>query len=173
MHLLSEKIMAMMVPRTPLKHLLQKLQNLPPELQELVFSFMLDSPGGYVLFYKKALDVLEHLRLWPEKRHRSISSNGELFVRWDRVGQSPCLAGLYEKNTKGSIQSKVDDKDWDYIVLQWNDMRITKIAFVGYDSALATASVSGCVQILRRPTDEKLWITMEVFVIDLYKENRC
>jgi hypothetical protein len=103
----------------------------------------------------------------------NICDYGELFARWDRVGQSPCLAGLYEKNTKGSIQSKADDKDWDYIVLQWNDMRITKIAFIGYDSALATASVSGCVQILRRPTDEKLWITMEVFVIDLYKENRC
>ncbi|KAI1521091.1 hypothetical protein PtrSN002B_012467, partial [Pyrenophora tritici-repentis] len=69
LHGLFQKVMSMVSPLTPLAPLLDGLPNLPCELQELVFSFMLDSPGGCVLFNQGTLDVLEKLLSWPERRH--------------------------------------------------------------------------------------------------------
>jgi hypothetical protein len=155
------KITRILAPQTPLKPLIQGLYNLPPELQELVFSFMLDSPGGSTIFNEEALDVLKALQLWPEKRHRRISCNVTLFARWNKIGSMSYLAGIYEKNFRDSIQIK-SDEDWNCLVISWNELRITNMALVRSDSALATTGGPGSIQILRRPTYETLWITMQV-----------
>jgi hypothetical protein len=74
--------------------------------------------------------------------------------------------GLYEDHIEGSVQISTVNKSWKYIVVQWNDSRITNIAFVGSgsESALSTAGASETVQVLRRPENGTLWVTMEVFV---------
>jgi hypothetical protein len=168
LHESFHKVMSMVSHQSPLARLLDRLRHgLPPELQDQVFSFMLDSPGGYALFCKKTLNVLEELLSWPEKRYRSISCNGTLFARWGGSGQLSYLAGLYEDNVQGSVQISMDDKSWNCIVLQWHGSRITNIAFVGSDSdsVLAMTSGAGFTQILRRPVTETLWVTMEVFLL--------
>jgi hypothetical protein len=168
LHASFHRMMNMVSHQTPLTRLLHRFRHdLPPELQDQVFSFMLDSPGGYALFCKKIVDVLEELLSWPEKRYRSISCNGALFARWDGSGQLSCLAGLYEDDVQGSVQISIDNKSWSCIVLPWNSSRITNIAFLGsdLDSVLPTASGSSFIQILGRPVTETLWVTMEVFVL--------
>ncbi|KNG44750.1 hypothetical protein DDE82_008968 [Stemphylium lycopersici] len=106
LHSSFETVMRMISPLTPLAPLLDGLKNLPCELQGLVFSFMLDSPGGCALFNEDTLVVLEKLRAWPERSHRSILCEGALFAHWDGVGQMSYLAGLYDRDIPGSTQIK-------------------------------------------------------------------
>jgi len=75
------------------------------------------------------------------------------------------LAGLYDKDTRGSLQIKPYDQNWEFMVIYWNDTRITNVAFVGSDPPRAVESGSGSVQILHRPTHKQLWIIMKVFAM--------
>jgi len=83
LHISYKKIMNMVSPST-LATTIQKLHDLPPELTENVFSFMLSSPGGCNLFHEDTLDVLDKLRSWLERRHRKIPCEGALFARWEK-----------------------------------------------------------------------------------------
>jgi hypothetical protein len=165
LHSLSPRIMNMVSDKSPLTSLLHRIQNdLPMELREQVFDFMLDTPGGSCLFLEKSLDVLEALCSWPEQRKRSISCHGSLFARWSEIEQLPVLAGLYEEKVQGSQQIDTDCSSWTFLVLQWNDSHVTSISLVAHESdlVLATTNESSSWQILRRPSSDTLWITMKV-----------
>ena len=55
-------------PHTPVARFLPFLRCLPYELREQIFSFVLESPGGNVLFYHEALNVIQKIRIWPEEK---------------------------------------------------------------------------------------------------------
>jgi hypothetical protein len=164
----SENIIEKLCPQTRLSKLLCRIQcTLPVELHALIISFMSDSPGGDVLFSREARAVLSELQSSPEKRHRSISCSGALFARWGSRGQLPSLAGLYEDKLKGSQQIEVDDESWAFIVLHWNDSRITKMEWVGHETSLVLPATNRYTsyQVIRRPKSNLLWITMEVSIM--------
>lgn len=96
-------------PHTPVARLLPLLQYLPYDIQEQVFSFLLESPGGNVLFYLEALNVVQKLRMWPEEKQRSVSCKGALYARWDVLNHTSYLAGLYVQPVTGSTQLKAND----------------------------------------------------------------
>jgi hypothetical protein len=161
---LFEMIMSFVSPNTSLALMLPRLCRLPFELKENIIYFVLNSPGGCILFNSKALVILAKLRSWSEERHRSVVCNGALFARWDVFEQTSYVAGLYDKNVKGSTQIKAEDASWDHVVVKSDDIGITEVAFLTSDSALSVINTSGFVEVLHRPepTHEKLWITLEV-----------
>jgi hypothetical protein len=161
-HELFEEIESLLAPETPLRTLLRKLYALPPELQELVFSFSLDYPGGVLFIDKSTLNALQTLIAWPEQRHRRLSCNGSLFARWVTSGSKSYIAGLYDEHIPGSFPVKADDEQWNLAVVTWSGSRITKIGLVRSDSALATACKPDFVQIVHRPTHGNFWITIQV-----------
>jgi hypothetical protein len=165
---LSLRIMEIVSAKSPLTSLLWRVQtDIPPELRELVFSFMLDSPGGSFLFLEKSLDVLRDLGSWPEKRKRIISCHSALFARWSGNEQQPILAGLYEDKVHDSQRIDADDSSWAFIVLQWDDSHITSIKLVAHEAELLLASTneSSSWQILQRPCSGLLWVTLKVNMI--------
>lgn len=168
-HINFERIIGTVSPNTPLSLMLLRLKCLPPVLQEQIFSFMLESPGGYVLFYEQALNVLNKLRSWPDKRHRRISCNGALFARWDMFRQRYYLAGLYDEQVEGSIPIVAQGSEWDRVIIQSDTFGITDVAFKATDSAQDGANPIGYTQVIRRPrfSPNRLWIMTEVFITPL------
>ncbi|KAF2023225.1 hypothetical protein EK21DRAFT_95086 [Setomelanomma holmii] len=154
-------------PHTPVARFLPCLERLPNELQEQIFSFVLDSPGGNVLFYHEALDVLQKIRKWPEEKQRSVSCIGALYARWDVLNHTSYLAGLYVQSMTDSTQMKAIDDVWDHVVVRWDDVGIIRIAFVDSRSAPYIAAGPGYVQVLRRSklSHDQIWITLEGLLI--------
>ncbi|KAF2820910.1 hypothetical protein CC86DRAFT_113088 [Ophiobolus disseminans] len=138
------------------------LQRLPTELCLEVFGMLLNSPGGNILFYSEALHVLQKLQMSPEDRY-SVPCSGPLFVRWITVGKTSYLAGLYDKKVSGSSLIKAADKDWDHVVLRWNDFGVTYATCVDSRSAPHIAAGSGYLQVLRRCG--RIWISMEGLLV--------
>jgi hypothetical protein len=159
------KLKGMASHNTPLAQMLPRLQSLPAELQEIIFSFVLNHPGGYVLFNSRALDVLDELRLRPEEGHITVSCQGALFARWGTFKEASYLAGLYAKKPKGTTtRIKAEGEDWDYIVVRSDDIGVIDVTFLTSDSASSLASGPGSVEVFRRPelTYAELWITLQV-----------
>jgi hypothetical protein len=163
-HVSFQKIMDLVSPDTGLALSLKHLQRLPPEIQAYIFSSMLESPGGHVLFCGKALDILAILRSWPEKTHRSVSCNGALFARWHNLEETPHLVGLYDMGVQDSIQIKAENEDWDFISLQMDNNGITSITFSTDEVTPIVNKKGHFTQILHRSksVDEKIWMTLEV-----------
>jgi hypothetical protein len=151
-------------PHTPTAQFLPWLIDLPPELQLNIFSYLLDSPGGNVLFFKEALHVLQKLHKWPEGR-RSVACKGPLFARWVAIKNSSYIAGVYDRGGTGFTEIKTYDDTWDHIVLRQNDVGIIDIAFVDSHSTPYVAAKTGYVEVIRRAkllNKEEIWITLEV-----------
>ncbi|KAF2013508.1 hypothetical protein BU24DRAFT_411240 [Aaosphaeria arxii CBS 175.79] len=166
--------MGLLAPAKPLRTLLARVYGLPPELQELIFGFSLNQPGGYWLFDKEILTVLKALHAWPEKRSRQLSLGGSLFARWVTFGSMSYLAGLYEHHVPGSLKIEPSQAEWDRIVIHWNDSRIAGLDLVRSDMALVTTEGLDSVQIIRRPTCANLWVTMQgLFVSRIDPYNDC
>jgi hypothetical protein len=157
-----DELTSLLAHGTPLQTLLERLSALPFELQELVFFFSLEHPGGDFLFDKATITALQALHAWPEKRHRQLSCKGSLFARWITSGSRSCLAGLYDEPVPGSFQVKSMDEQWNRAVITWSDSRVIGIVLIGSDPALATADGPDSVQIVHRPTHGNLWITAQV-----------
>jgi hypothetical protein len=71
--------------------------------------------------------------------------NDALFARWDKVEHMSYLAGLYDNDVEEATQVQPYEQDWDYMVIHWNDGRISKVAFVGSDLPRDVISGSGHV----------------------------
>jgi hypothetical protein len=147
---------------SPLRFLLEGLVHLPAELQAMVFSFMLDEPGGQLLFDANVLVTLKALVARPEKRRHRISSNGSLFARWLTSDSVSYLAGFYDHQVGDCCPILPSDPQWDCVVVYWSNTRVTGLEFAKSDAAVATAGRLDAVQILRRPPHGCFWITMQV-----------
>lgn len=165
LHALVDRKSNLLLPEAPLNTLLQNLCKLPIELREIVFSFMLEHPGGQLLFNANISTVLQDLVSWPEKRYRRLSSHGSLFARWVTCGSMSCLAGLYDHRIRGSSQLEPVDAQGRLLVIYWRESRITGLDFIGFNAAVATANANEHIQILRIPTDGDLWVTTKVVEI--------
>lgn len=151
---------------TPITATLSSLQNLPLELRELVFAFMLQSPGGHILFKTDLLNVLEKLVAWPDNKEYSVSCDKRLFVRWETQGTTQYLAGLYTEAHEGVVELVANDQDWDLIILRSDDFGIIRIEL--FDSKLTSTirDQEHYIQILRVPVraQGQIWIRLEVRV---------
>ncbi|KAF2844137.1 hypothetical protein T440DRAFT_484406 [Plenodomus tracheiphilus IPT5] len=173
---LFEKTITMLSPHTPVALSLPWLLCLPYELQEQIFSFVLDGPGGNVLFYCEALNVIQKIRDWPERKQRSVSCKGALFARWEVLNHTLYLAGLYDQRVTGSTQIKANSATWDHIVVRWNDVGVINVAFADSRSAPHIAVGPGYVQLLRWPklAHEEIWITLEgLFISRIEVSQQC
>jgi hypothetical protein len=122
-HDLFDNILHTLSSSSSVKDIMPYFRRLPNELQMHIFSFMLESPGGDVLFYHWAIDVLRKLHRWPEKSRHSIPCKGALFSRWTVVHEHSYLAGLYDERVEDSTEVRAGN-DWDYVVLRSNDIGI-------------------------------------------------
>ncbi|KAF2023210.1 hypothetical protein EK21DRAFT_95089 [Setomelanomma holmii] len=161
---------------TPVATMLRGLQALPAELRDLVFTFMLQSPGGHILFNPEILDVLQKLISWPESKRYSVSCNERLFARWDMRGPTQYLAGMYAEAHEGVVELEANDQNWDLIVIRSDDFGIVGIELHNTKLTSTIKDQEHCVQILRVPVraHREIWITLEgLFVsrIDLQREH--
>jgi hypothetical protein len=156
--------MSLLPKDTPVACYMTSLQGLPTELREQIFVFLLDGPGGDVLFYREALVVLQKLQILSRVEQSSVLCSSALFTRWDKFGDTFYLAGVNDKRVEQSTPIKAANDSWDHIVLRSNDVGITHVAFVNSCSSPYIDPAIGYVQVLRRPavSHERLWITMEV-----------
>lgn len=163
-HDLHNKLLKMITTDTPIAATLSGLQGLPPELRELVFTFMLQSPGGHILFRTEVLNVLEKLVAWPDNPQYSTSCNQRLFTRWETQGTNRYLAGLYSEAHEGVGELVANDQNWDLIVIRSDDFGIVCIELSNSKLTYAIEDQEYSIQILRVPdrAHEEIWIRLEV-----------
>jgi hypothetical protein len=148
----------------PIVTMLVGLQALPVELRDLVFSFMVQSPGGHILFNSKVLDILQKLVLWPENIQYSVSCRARLFARWEIRGTRQYLAGLYAEGREGVVELEANDQNWDLIVVRSDDFGIVGIELHNSELTKFVKDQEHCVQILRHlgRAQGEIWATLEV-----------
>ena len=152
---------------SPMVHILEDVYNLPLELCEKVLYYLLDGPGGHVLFESELRSTLGSLIAWPERRHQEVSIRGGLYARWSEPegdGGTARLAGLYDCGVMRPLKVILFDEEWDFVIVKRDTRGIVDVKFIRAVTVLDLPGSPYFVQVLKRPdaTINSVWVTLQV-----------